>query len=73
MDAYSIIFMSFEQKNVQSIAKESSIKLNIMLMGAGINVITDANIYEDLVKENYSNTGKEENYEHFLQDFQNYK
>jgi hypothetical protein len=44
-----------------------------MLIGADKNVVTDANTYEDLAKENYSKTGKEENDEDFFQKFLNYK
>ncbi len=68
-----MILCPLGKKNVQSIAKESSIKLNNMLIGADKNVVTDANIYDDLAKENYSKIGKEENDEDFFQKFLNYK
>jgi hypothetical protein len=34
-----------------------------MFISADRTIVTKGNIYEDLVKESYSNIGKEENYE----------
>jgi hypothetical protein len=34
-----------------------------MFISADRTIVTEGNIYEDLVKESYSNIGKEENYE----------